>query len=1179
MFKILRLGKKRAFVLLVCLLALLTLILLTVLPATVAEPSEGMSISAASVNESSGGNFEELGLAHPYYSPDVAAMYNPDAADNDARIKEAIPPELLPDSLRPDQGGQQQNSIAGGDLPGIGGESGAAGADGDVSAAGAGGWTPLARPYTPSPDPGVLYWPSSYGQALDNSGRLHVDYERLVQTDISQLPDAAGFRIVNLANQYHDMFLEGTWAGPTNLTNVSGHGDSNRIFMDSDDNGYLHFVYSTWTWGRDPTRPAMDFNAYQHENENLWYRYRTPGGTWSAPRQLTNYTGNWGLLGAEFMMRNGRLYGTFVTVRNNETLPASYQAQVGYLEGSMDTWEPMAQLSTWPYNLNPGQQIPVMWPSIDVSWLGEEIAVVYGVQTQAGVATDLRSDIYAAVRDIGGTWSGPQNITSAAANQFWLPIFLFYKRNANRLATFSYQYVNFMDATHPPRNNFQLIYHDSGGWEAPLNITRVANQQDGQIIDIELDPFQDLHFTQSVTTHAWTGAIWEAQGASLEYTREVAGGLSGIVTILGYAFQRYPADDRLIVDRDGNVRILFTSVMYDGVNLWDWNVNYIDNAPGGDPMVFNAVEQIRPNTNYDIYEINMSSYPDGDVLASWFEKGFAAGTPTWGRMFSRYRDGTTWQGTVPVSVVPGSTDILHAIQAGWPSFEVVNISDTGEQQCVFETSKYNPGPAVYYDFNKYFTETINGVWTTPELISPAEISGEGPAFYADGGQRYFVLYNTTDAATGKDVLYATQQRLPTPPATTYFFAEGTTRPGFDEWLCIQNSGDQNANVTITYMLETGTNIDNTMVVPAHSRSTVNVNAAVGPDHDVSARVTADRLIACERPMYFDYYGWTGGHCTIGAQETSRLWYFAEGTTRSGFEEYLTIQNPSDRDARVDITYVLGNGTTVPGVAYVGARSRATVNVNAAVGPEQDVSMVVECDNVAIVAERPMYFNYHGLTGGHCVMGSNSLDTQWYFAEGTTRSGFDTYICLQNPYNVDAVASLTFILGDGSTVVQPMLVPATSRQTLRVNDAIGPGQDVSTVVESDSLLLAERPMYFLYSGGWPGGHVATGARNPENSWFFAEGTTRAGFVEWLSLQNPGDIDATATLSFMLEDGTVQDNDVAVPAHTRVTVAVPNFIGPDRDVSVAIGCDQAIVAERPMYFIYQYVWPGGHVVVGL
>ena len=107
----------------------------------------------------------------------------------------------------------------------------------------------------------------------------------------------------------------------------------------------------------------------------------------------------------------------------------------------------------------------------------------------------------------------------------------------------------------------------------------------------------------------------------------------------------------------------------------------------------------------------------------------------------------------------------------------------------------------------------------------------------------------------------------------------------------------------------------------------------------------------------------------------------------------------------------------------------------------------------------------------------------------------------------------------------------------------------------------------------------GSTSLADRWYFAEGTTRGGFVEWLCLQNPGDVDATATLSFILEDGTVQDNDVAVPAHTRVTVAVPNFIGPDRDVSVAIGCDQAIVVERPMYFLYQNKWPGGHVVVGL
>jgi hypothetical protein len=38
---------------------------------------------------------------------------------------------------------------------------------------------------------------------------------------------------------------------------------------------------------------------------------------------------------------------------------------------------------------------------------------------------------------------------------------------------------------------------------------------------------------------------------------------------------------------------------------------------------------------------------------------------------------------------------------------------------------------------------------------------------------------------------------------------------------------------------------------------------------------------------------------MGARNTSRLWYFADGTTRGGFDEYLTLQNPSDDNAHVD----------------------------------------------------------------------------------------------------------------------------------------------------------------------------------------------------------------------------------------------------------------------------------------
>jgi hypothetical protein len=1105
---------------------------------------------------------EELGRTRPYYAPEVSGTSSAVEEEAIKRMSQSVPAGLLPESLLPEE------------------ESAPGATEGDFEAAGAGGWTPLTRPYLPSGAPTVTYSSRSTNQVLDNSGRVHAIYGREDLADISQPPDGAGFRLAPLQNLYYATFYEGAWNVPMNLTNLSGLGDSELIYYAADADSNFHVIYSTWVWGRDASRPAGEYTAYQHEEETLWYRYMSPDGMWSAPRPLTGFSGSWGLLGADFTMQGNSLYGTFVMVRNNETTPSSFRTQVGFVEGYLDTWGPVWQLDTWYYTDDPGQRQPALWPNIDVSDLGGEVTVVYGTFTVPGPLYTAKLDVYGCVRDSGGTWSGHQKITNAANNEEWLPVLAIYKSGSNDALVLAFKLTIVQDATHPPHEDTYLIYHRGGAWEAPTNVTHVADQQDAALTNINLDSSGNIHFFYAVFRYIWTGGPeWQPQGAGLKYTCETEAGMSTPVNILSYLFQRYPNEADMALDSDDNVHLLFSTLMTDGFSFWNQNIGYATNAPAGDPNAFSPPMMIRPSTTYWIYNLTASAFPDGDILASWFEKGFdGGGNPTYGRMYSRYRDGTAWRDTVIVSSIPGNTDNLHVIQPSWPSYEDTNRSDTGEQQVVFETAKYDVPTTAYYDFRKYFTETVNGEWTTPQLISGSTVAGERPALYVDGGQRYFVLYSATDTATGKEVLYATQQRDPTPPASTYFFAEGTTRSGFAEWLCLQNPGEEQANVTITYMLETGANIDQPVPVPAHSRVTVSVNAAAGLQHDVSARVTSDKFIVAERPMYFDYRGWTGGHCVMGALNTSRLWYFAEGATLGGFEEYLTLQNPSDENAHVDITYVLGDGTTRPGNIDIGPRSRDTINVNSAIGPGQEVSLVVRSDT-AIVCERPMYFNYRGSTGGHCEMGSTSLANRWYFAEGTTRSGFDTYICLQNPYAVDAEASLTFILEDGSTVVEILAVPATSRRTLRVNDVVGPERDVSTVVESASLLLAERPMYFNYEGSWPGGHVATGARSPKNTWFFAEGTTRAGFDEWLSLQNPCDVDATATLSFMLEDGTVQTVYEPVPAHTRVTVAVWPIVGPNHDVSVVVSSDRAIVAERPSYFLYEGRWPGGHVVVGL
>ena len=108
------------------------------------------------------------------------------------------------------------------------------------------------------------------------------------------------------------------------------------------------------------------------------------------------------------------------------------------------------------------------------------------------------------------------------------------------------------------------------------------------------------------------------------------------------------------------------------------------------------------------------------------------------------------------------------------------------------------------------------------------------------------------------------------PITTFFFAEGTSRPGFDPYLCIQNPGSSDADVTITYMKGDGTTDSETLTVPKNSRSTVTVKNKLGEgddsSHDFSAKVecTNGQNIIAERPMYFNYKGiWTGGNDVVG----------------------------------------------------------------------------------------------------------------------------------------------------------------------------------------------------------------------------------------------------------------------------------------------------------------------------
>lgn len=329
--------------------------------------------------------------------------------------------------------------------------------------------------------------------------------------------------------------------------------------------------------------------------------------------------------------------------------------------------------------------------------------------------------------------------------------------------------------------------------------------------------------------------------------------------------------------------------------------------------------------------------------------------------------------------------------------------------------------------------------------------------------------------------------------TTTYFAEGYTGAGFEQYLTLANMNPTEATVDIEYLVRGGGNVNQRVIVPPNRRSTINVRGPVGDNKHVSAVVRSDIPILTERPMYFDYKGWTGGHVGSGVQTPSQAFYFAEGYTGDGFDEYLTVANPTTETAQVTVNFLFKTGSPIPHTFSVGPLTRETLDVRALAGHNKEVSMRVDSDT-PIVAERPMYF-YKGwsywlgpVSGGHVAVGAQAPLTEWLFAEGYTGTGFQEYLTLQNPNPTSASTTIEYQGQGGILKTRNVSIPANSRFTVDVNGDVGDHQEVSVRVTANQPIVAERPMYFRYLGIWTGGHVAIGAPASSGTWLFSEGYT-------------------------------------------------------------------------------------------
>ncbi|MGI5837909.1 MAG: glycosyl hydrolase family 18 protein, partial [Chloroflexota bacterium] len=181
---------------------------------------------------------------------------------------------------------------------------------------------------------------------------------------------------------------------------------------------------------------------------------------------------------------------------------------------------------------------------------------------------------------------------------------------------------------------------------------------------------------------------------------------------------------------------------------------------------------------------------------------------------------------------------------------------------------------------------------------------------------------------------------------------------------------------------------------------------------------------------------------------------------------------------------------------------------------------------------------------------------WYFAEGSTASPFDTWILLQNPNANPSIANVTFMKDNGEAISRQFTLPPTSRFSLFANQIV-PDAAISTLIQTDQPIFAERSMYFRSDG-----HGSTGVNQPSHTWYLAEGSTAPPFDTWILAMNPNPAPATVTFTLMAEGGA-NKTIVRNMAPTSRCSIFANLEMPGVAFSAKVDGTLPIIVERAMY----------------
>jgi hypothetical protein len=606
-------------------------------------------------------------------------------------------------------------------------------------------------------------------------------------------------------------------------------------------------------------------------------------------------------------------------------------------------------------------------------------------------------------------------------------------------------------------------------------------------------------------------------------------------------------------------------------------------------------------------------------LYYWQVRAIVSGTPT------EANGGAWWAVTVPAPPLPlfskltpanGTSGLSSSAALTWGS-----VSNASYQVCLDTTNN----------------NTCDTTWWPTAVSTTRTFEGLAPGTYY-WQVRSTVGATTTEADNGTWWSFTVGSPDPgiidmspvTAPNGSWVFAEGALgqTAGFTTYYAIANENAGPVHVRGWLVNEdTGRVIffDLPNSIPASTRQTVALSAIVGPTAPgrysavfQSVPYAADNIPA-GRQIYVARSSYWGGASGIqsgpGHEKTGTFvaagtslptaWYFPEGTRVwspvGQFETYYTVFNPNQTAANVVVEFLGDKGEgVIRTVTYtLAAQTRWTLSASAYADLNaRNFSVRLTSSNgVGVVAERPMYWGA-AWEGGHAGAGGTTTSLDWYFAEGTAQSGFDTYYTLLNPTTQSVTVDATYQLSPRNGVPQSPVsrsyaLPPASRMTVYLYNEVGYQPGVAAEFHASSPIVAERSMY--WSSPWTDGSTVSGAAAAAVEWHLPEGSTINGYETFLCLSNPNTSAASVDVTTFSSTGAAETKTVTVGAKSRLTVWMNNTTPADGPVFSSIQnatfslrvvstgtTPLPIVAEEAVYWnrlagAGQY-WRGGDAVLG-